>query len=74
MLCMLHRHVGLSRPFYVNKIYSFIHDGPPIKHDTKKSIKLLAIYYISLVNLDIFPSEWTKTGTSAITSSGKHQN
>ena len=22
---MLHRHVGLSRPFYVNKIYSFIH-------------------------------------------------
>ena len=25
MLCMLHRHVGLSRPFYVNKIYSFIH-------------------------------------------------
>ena len=25
MLFMLHRHVGLSRPFYVNKIYSFIH-------------------------------------------------
>ena len=25
MLCMLDRHVGLSRPFYVNKIYSFIH-------------------------------------------------
>ena len=24
MLCMLHRHVGLSRPFYVNRIYSFI--------------------------------------------------
>ena len=27
MLCMLHGHVGLSRPFYVNKIYSFIHRG-----------------------------------------------
>ena len=25
MLCMLHGRVGLSRPFYVNKIYSFIH-------------------------------------------------
>ena len=25
MLCMLQRHVGLSRPFNVNKIYSFIH-------------------------------------------------
>ena len=25
MLCMLHRHVGLSRSLYVNKIYSFIH-------------------------------------------------
>ena len=24
-LCMLDRHVGLSRPFYVNKIYPFIH-------------------------------------------------
>ena len=24
-LCMLHRHVGLSRLLYVNKIYSFIH-------------------------------------------------
>ena len=29
MLCMLHGRVGLSRPFYVNKIYSFIiTDGP----------------------------------------------
>ena len=25
MLCILHRHVGLSRPFYVNEIYSFSH-------------------------------------------------
>ena len=25
MLYMLHTHVGLSRPFYLKKIYSFIH-------------------------------------------------
>ena len=29
MLCMLHRHVGLSRPFYVNKIYSYGIGSPP---------------------------------------------
>ena len=46
MLCMLHRHVGLSRPLYVNKIYSFIHSY---------SIFLLEIHTFNHYNItDVF--------------------
>ena len=42
MLCMLHGHVGLSRPFYVNKIYSFIHEVHWVK-----SLELIVVYRLN---------------------------
>ena len=41
MLCTLHRHVGLSRPFYVNKIHSFIHSFIHTPWTTQEEVDIL---------------------------------